>query len=338
MKTQHTENNYRNKITILSFVLSIFVVTIHAYNLDTYSITDGWLFWLEKYENTFAGIAVPMFYALSGYLFFQNYTPQKLFSKWKSRFFSVVIPYLLWNIIAYLYYEIIYNIPFVKNHLSQEVEPFSFWNLVNNALFGGHNVTWFMQRLIIFIIIAPLIYFIIKYKAGAVILFFTLYIFYVFTGNSYISDFALYIFGACFGIHLKKYVMCNFGNRITIIAGVYLALSMLMLTFFELKDYGAFMLPFRFTQLIALWICADVLVRVEEPKWWMKLSFFIYVSHSMILESIEKLLLLGLGQSYYAAIIDFFVAPLITLLIIIALAACLKRIKPLWFVLTGNRG
>ena len=94
----------------------------------------------------------------------------------------------------------------------------------------------------------------------------------------------------------------------------------------------------RLSQVIAIWICADVVARPTEPKWWMKISFFIYLSHAPILEAIEKIFLITIGKNTLSAVVDFFAAPPITLLIVIALAYILRRIKPLWIILTGSRG
>lgn len=89
--------------------------------------------------------------------------------------------------------------------------------------------------------------------------------------------------------------------------------------------------------IICVWISLDFLRTEESPRWWAKLSFFIYCTHSMILESTEKLFLIMLGRNVSGAVADFLFAPVITFAIIVAGAYILQKIPPLWKVLTGNR-
>ena len=93
----------------------------------------------------------------------------------------------------------------------------------------------------------------------------------------------------------------------------------------------------RLIQIPLIWISADILAINKEPSWWLRISFFIYCSHHMILESVEKIFLILLGKNYTGALLDFIFAPMITLLIILCLAAILRRIHPVWAVLCGGR-
>lgn len=98
------------------------------------------------------------------------------------------------------------------------------------------------------------------------------------------------------------------------------------------------MIPLRLIQIVLIWSCADILSVNGELKWWMKISFFIYVTHSMILESIEKLFWIFMGDTVLGAITDLIFAPLITLFIIIAIAFMLRKITFVWNLLNGGRG
>ena len=96
-------------------------------------MSSGFVFWVDKYLSELTDIAVPMFFVISGYLFFQNYTPQKLISKWKSRLFSVLIPYLIWNGLAYLFYVLLNAIPFVSNNINRTIEGFTVIELLKQV-------------------------------------------------------------------------------------------------------------------------------------------------------------------------------------------------------------
>lgn len=89
--------------------------------------------------------------------------------------------------------------------------------------------------------------------------------------------------------------------------------------------------------IICIWIMLDFFRKEKEPKWWARISFFIYCTHSMILESVEKVFLIILGKNMFGAVLDFFIAPAITLGIIVFGAYIIKKVPKLWKILNGNR-
>ena len=83
------------------------VVFLHCYNftdnflLPQTTISEGLNIatFIEFFLcNGFTRIAVPIFFMISGYLFFLTYklSIEKYFYKVKSRFLSLMIPYLIW--------------------------------------------------------------------------------------------------------------------------------------------------------------------------------------------------------------------------------------------------
>ena len=85
-----------------------------------------------------------------------------------------------------------------------------------------------------------------------------------------------------------------------------------------------------------MWVFFDVFAIETKPKQWMKYSFVMFVSHSMILEPIEKVILLLFGNNVIGAAIDYFVAPLLTTLIICFICLILEKIN-LYKYLSGGR-
>lgn len=75
----------RNKFTYTSWILAVIVVVRHTVNYETYSCLGGaWLYFL-KWMDKMTEIAVPTFFTISGYLFYQNFEYSKIIDKWKSR-------------------------------------------------------------------------------------------------------------------------------------------------------------------------------------------------------------------------------------------------------------
>ena len=337
-----SESAYRNKITYLSFCLAIFVVLCHTYNLEVYNISSGVLYWVETYLSGITDIAVPLFFVISGYLFFQNYTPKLLRKKWKSRLFSLIIPYCIWNSLPYFYFLFLSSIPKIKRIITNPVNGFSILDLLKEAFFGMHNgVTWFLRCLIIYTFVFPFLYLLIKKKTGALLIGVVLLGAIAIINKQIINYSIFYYFGACIGIHRKEFMHRKFMHEEVLLATAYLLVSTIISMWIGYRNqYHQITIysVLRLSQAISIWICADVLAKEGNQKWWMTISFFIYCCHSMILESVEKVILQLFGKTVTGATIDFVFAPILTIIIIITLAWILRRAKPLWKVLTGSRG
>lgn len=93
----------RNKITYLSFALALLIIVRHSIGIETYSSMPVWLYYVEKCLSHFTDLAVPTFFAVSGFLFYYNFTFEGLTKKWKSRLRTVVLPFIIWNLIGFLF-------------------------------------------------------------------------------------------------------------------------------------------------------------------------------------------------------------------------------------------
>lgn len=156
------------KITFVGFILSVMVVFSHAINYEIYScleLSKLGMLWvsIQKFLGIFLLIPVPLFYVISGYLFFRNYSLNKIFEKYNSRFFTLVIPYLIWNLIPFLYYFMLTNILAIANNINREIVTLSAGSLIK-ILNGSYNALWFIKFLFIYILLAPLIFILIKNK------------------------------------------------------------------------------------------------------------------------------------------------------------------------------
>lgn len=110
-------------------------------------------------------ICVPLFFVISGYLYFRN-VPAKpdvqfFWNKTRSRVFSLLIPYLIANVIAFGFYWAAYR--YAPNMMSG-----FFGDNWKNPLFifwtGPINMSlWFIRDLIIACITAPLIWLLVRY-------------------------------------------------------------------------------------------------------------------------------------------------------------------------------
>lgn len=110
-------------------------------------------------------VCVPLFFVLSGFLYFRNVPGrpgwQFFWKKTRSRIFSLLIPYLIANGIAFLCYWAAYR-------FAPEMMSGFFGDDWRNPLFifwtGPVNMSlWFIRDLIIACIVAPLIWLLVRY-------------------------------------------------------------------------------------------------------------------------------------------------------------------------------
>lgn len=247
---------FRNKITYLSFVMAVLIVYRHAVGLKVYDI-EGLLFWIELFISHLTDIIVPCFFAMSGYLFYQNFTWMKLKEKWKSRIKTIVFPFIVWNLVGFFFF--FFSIGLLGDKINKTIPPLN------------------------------------------------------------LLDFFCDVF-----IYTK------------IMAALFIVITILCETIYDFEQ-GVVLMPIRLCQIIAIWILADLLAISTSPKWWMTISFFIYCSHSLILETIEKVFYLTFGNTSRGALIDFMCAPIITLIIIYGLAFYCRKIPKVWGLLVGYR-
>lgn len=110
---------FSRKVIIVSFILSVFVLYIHAKNLADYDFGDAHgtpIYVLNQImSETFGRVAVPFFFLQSGYWMFRydihNKKSDVLKTKLKKKVVSLGIPYLLWNIWGLLFFVIMTRIP-----------------------------------------------------------------------------------------------------------------------------------------------------------------------------------------------------------------------------------
>lgn len=142
-----------NRLDILRVLLTMGIVFRHATSENLQPVV-----WVTE-------VCVPLFFVMSGYLFFWN-TPDKPSGRWfrdkiQSRFFTLLIPYLIANIIAWLcYFFAIREVPsMVSGFLGDNWKNplFVFWT-------GPINLSlWFIRELILLVLLSPLIYFLLRY-------------------------------------------------------------------------------------------------------------------------------------------------------------------------------
>ena len=123
----------------------------------------------------------PLFFLVSGFLFFQKYDGSWATYKEKlsRRVKTLLIPFLIWNFATYLVYFAGESIPATKVYFATKYWPpiRSFTALDYANAFFGFTVKfpmsyqfWFIRDLMVMVVLSPLIYLLLKRRAVAITL------------------------------------------------------------------------------------------------------------------------------------------------------------------------
>ena len=93
---------------------------------------------ISFFVERIACLAVPGFFMCSGYLFYRNLTWGNIPEKLKRRVYSLVIPFLIWNVLYYLLHLTARQLPYLGKLFDTAV-PFSLQEFLNAVFFYKYN-------------------------------------------------------------------------------------------------------------------------------------------------------------------------------------------------------
>lgn len=114
------------KIADLNLLLTVFIVLLHSlYNPLRLSSESGMYTWIYVFLKTLFDVAVPTFFFISSFLFFRYLDFERIKSKIKSRFKSLIVPYVIFSVVFEK------SIPY---YLYRMISPFLFIPISVNIL------------------------------------------------------------------------------------------------------------------------------------------------------------------------------------------------------------
>jgi len=154
------------------------VVTLKGSNLA--GVEGYFLFALiqDFISNGLAKVAVPLFFFMSGFWFFLNFrlSLSSYKNKVKSRFYTLFIPFLFWNLFVMLFLFVAQIIPQTSIYFSgnkQSIITYSIFDFFNNLLgftkFPIAYQFWFIRDLMVMVVLSPLLSLIFKSKYFATV-------------------------------------------------------------------------------------------------------------------------------------------------------------------------
>jgi len=317
-----------NKLKVVSFIGVVFVVFIHStlLNISEFEVFDSTQVFLRSIWNSF----YPLFFSISGYLFFVGVKGEKqeFLYKYKSRFRSLVIPFIIWNVLFLAIMLLLkYNSltgGFINSDFSDlfELNVFGWFYELFIEPFGFH--LWFIRDLIVMVLFAPLIwYFINKAK----LFFIGLLVFL----NIYFND--LPLLGSFLPFSIGAFIAINNFKLSLKPKSMVILFSVLSIVFGWLKVKGltldALEFYYAWAPFLMIWFGYDVLIEkgvcFNFIHKFRSYSFFIYVFHEPYLNIFKKLILkMGAGQEW-SIWASYLISPIATILIAILIAMFLEK-------------
>lgn len=348
------EKRFRNQVSWLMFLFSMLVIWVHSYNVELFAGNQWGPAWdraakMEKFLSVGIGqIAVPGFFMVSAYLFFRNFTWKKLQSKWKGRFFSVVVPYVAWNFLYYFGYVTATRLPAVQRIVGKDPIPFNMEEIVNAILnYSYAPIFWYLYQLIFLILLSPVIYLLVKNKwigiawLGALVAALHLH---MDTGHPNTDALFYYSFAAYAAVHGRKWVESpGTPDRL---AAAMMALAASIFCYGTMNTDGADVLWTIFYRMLVpiyLWMVISCM-NMPETRPWMRQSMFLYGIHFIVVRFMNKGVAMACVRYVaenvrsMAAVGIYFLMPGVVAAVSYFLARFLVRWMPaVWRVLSGGR-
>lgn len=343
------EKYFRNKVIWFTFLYSILVIWVHSYNAVLFLGKTEVGYQVDLLErfwgDTVAQIAVPGFFLISSYLFFRGFTKEKLWVKWNSRIRSILVPYIMWNLLYYMGYVIGSRIPFISRVIGKGRIPFNFQEAAQAILHYSYNyVFWYLNQLIILVLLAPVIYAVVRKKeVGRLLLAGILVAIYVGGALPLLNLDALlyYSFGAYAAIHGKDIVESSFSRK-CIAAGAVLFLAVCLLKNIDIPgnvkgEVAASTVCFRLLMPVSLWLMVPGRC-LKEVNDWMKQNFFLYATHFSVVRLINKTGALLLPPIPAVTIGLYVIMPVFCILFSCTISLFLRKyLPPVWYLFNGGR-
>lgn len=324
------------KIKIASFICTVMVVFRHSLNHIAFwgqwnpSTISGFI---EGGNSTLTEVAVPLFFTISGFFFFnKTYYPLQFYLKMVTKKIkSLITPFLIWNFVGAL-------ILIATHKFIYENSLFDYFTaLVRSDWYGP---LWYIRTLVIFMLAYPIYGWIACYSSSR-----------------------LYFACLLIAFYFWEPVDCNWISTegiLFFLAGGYLSqkhsltklhISGYMTTaFFFIWMILCFIHPFwgkaiwKFNTIFGiftLWQMIDFI----PSNWKIKLlsiapySFFIFVNHFYLLKSMKVSLAVIFPQNEIVALLAYFLLPLITIIILFYIGKHWYKFHPTSYLfITGGRG
>lgn len=348
------KSNISKNANLMKVFLTIGVIYIHSFSLVP-TETSSFLYYLKVYLSfVLPRIAVPLFFVYSGYFFFKGdkFGETAYRIKIKKRITSLIVPYVLWNIVALMFF-LVTDTDFrasIVNIYDVLIKTF-IGNIPNVGLwqFLGYEIPkitplntplWYIRDLFLICLLSPLVYAFIRNKAVGLMVILIGTTIFLFHDTSQIPFFGfdnIYFFSL--GAFLSYYPL-NVKLRPQHL--LYLVVFAFLLSVLVLMSYSTDMeVYFRHSYIITM-LTAILLMPTSKISSIKNIGgeiLFVFCSHCLVLKILVFFTYrVSLFLPQFMNVILFIISPLICFFICVVLYKVTERIYPksLSFLL-GNR-
>lgn len=337
-KNVEQSNNFFEILPLVNFILSLLIVMHHSFNINVdYNVELKTISWAcERLFYNISECAVPIFFFISAMLFFRNYqgTRAEYATKVKKRFFSIVVPYLLFNVFGYF------------KHLLFSGNRFDMYGFIKSIILSDTMPLWFLRELFILVLLAPAIFYLRKHlKLNMIIIFliWLLVILGVIRYRCFLYWLPFYLFGSFIGMkELQNVAMCLKKRNIQ-----YLVFSIVPIfawflpnSTYPMKYSGnLFFYCFRYYSiLVGILAMGLLLQKAHKVYWFMKYSFWVYCVHFPIITFVNVFFNKVPLLQDSLKIVLYFLTVILVYCLAVFLGWIIQRIVPrIWKILNGKR-
>ena len=346
-QNQSLELRQSTLIKAIRFPLIVMVLYIHspgAFFEPRLELSfDSWNIYhiiAEFISGHMFAIATRCFFLFSGFLFYRflkegEFSIKWVITKWKKRFWSLLVPFLFWNLLMVVA-VILKNVAFDALSLKSSVEDISlvgkgplYWFLTGPADFP----LWFLRDLILMTLVAPLIYPIFKtFRWASLVILILLYLSpltLIIPSKQAVIYFSV---GAWLGIN--RFDLLTICRKYKIPAAILSVILLPIATSQVGRPLHTFLLELfiPFGIITSINICDYFINNEKTCEKLCKLSasvFFIYAIHEIyILGWTKGIFLRMFGDSLAGTWISYLLVPVVVLLVCLGLYHLLNSIMP----------
>lgn len=353
-------NDYlRIKLRTLSIVATFFVVFVHSFNLifehpslNQLYLSSGLGFLQNFISQGITRVASPLFFLISGYLFFSNLreSSKSYFSKVNVRVHTLLVPYLFWSMWGIVFFFSIQSIPQLASFFNKDlISSYSAGELARAWLLKPIPYQlWFLRDLMMLVLMAPLLYYMVKFLGIFslplfVVTWFLEIDFVLFDGRSLI----FFMMGLYLSRNPEFLTVKRFGHKANLFLFLWVSLALIKTTLvYNAGDYHLIGFIHKISVLfgiLALFALYDKLYATRDvsksPMYkYFSLSFFIYTSHEPILTVAKKAFFFALGRSDIAILINYLLAPILTISLCMIIGHFIRENLPKFYkFVSGGR-
>lgn len=347
-----------DKLRVLSLISIIFVLYIHSRFQPNEIMGMVYYDKIQLFTSEMIGrCAVPLFYLISGYLFFMKVPDgvKSIGRKIRKRIKSLLIPYFIGCVFFVIFYSFVALLPWTSNLInsSSSIMPLfqKPYSIILISIFydGGTGYPcafqlWFLRDLILIVATSPLWYLCLKHlKWGFVAVVFVLTYFDV----PHVPFYSLFWFVLDGQLTKVKIEMGGNGRTKVAIFGLFLFLiiSIIQLFFPDIINWSLLRIPIILLGIIGAWGLYDVVFgkdfSLSRHQWFAtacQFTFFIYLFHEPTLNIVRKLIVVVLGKNELGYLTSYLLSPWIfTVCAVFAGLLFRKYLPRVYDVCTGGR-